>query len=682
MKQKSIIISYLTVMFTFLLTPLFANTNPDENKSRGFDVNQIDKSVDPSQDFYRYAVGNWLKNNPLPAEYSRWGVMEELNERNNKILRNILEESAAKNSSKGSIDQKIGDFFKTGMDSVKIEKDGFKPIQPILQKVDNIKDKKDLYDVTSFFYLRIANPFFNFFAEADAKNSKFMIGWLYQGGIGLPDRDYYLNEDDRSKEIRERYQQYVSNMFKHTGLSQEDANKNAKIIMNIETELAKASMTQVELRDPVKTFNKVSIKKLADMAPGFEWENYFKLVGAGDPGEINVAQPEFFKKVGQMLNDVPLDDWKIYLKWNLLHAAADYLSSDFVNEKFEFQGKFLNGVKEMQPRWKRVLNVTSGMMGEALGQLYVKDHFTPEAKTRAEKIVQNLLTAMRERILAVDWMSEKTKQEALTKLKSFGVKIGYPDKWKDYSSLNVSTESYYGNLMEASLFLTKDNLAKINKPVDENEWGMSPQTVNAYYHPIYNEIVFPAGILQPPFYDPEADDAINYGAMGVVIGHEITHGFDDQGRQYDAEGNIRDWWTPEDNKKFNERAKLIVEQYSEYAPVDTFKINGALTQGENIADLGGLNVSFTAFKKTEQYKSQEKIDGFTPEQRFFLGYAQIWRNNINKENLLLRLKIDPHSPGEFRVKGPISNMPEFHEAFNIKPGSPMSRPDSLRVQIW
>lgn len=670
------------VFSSFLLTPLFAKYNPESEKGRGFDLSGMDKSVDPSQNFYKYAVGNWLKNNPLPAEYSRWGVMEELTERNNKIIRQLLEDAASRDAAEGTIVQKLGDFYKTGMDSMKIEKDGIQPIRPIIEKVNNIKSKKELYDVSAFFFMRVGNPYFNFFAEADAKNSKMVIGWLYQGGLGLPDRDYYLKDDDRSKEVRERYKQYISNMFKHSGLSETDAGKNSETIMKLETELAQASMTRVELRDPVKTFNKMSLQQLTELAPGFDWRSYFGLVGVNDPGELNVAQPEFFKKVGQMMSDVSLEDWKTYLKWNLLRSSADYLSSTFVNEKFEFEGKFLNGVKEMQPRWKRVLNTTNGMLGEALGQLYVKDHFTPAAKQRAEKIVKNLLTAMRERILAVDWMSEATKQQALIKLEGFGVKIGYPEKWMDYTSYKVTENSYYENVMQGSLFLTEDNISRIGKPVDETKWEITPQIVNAYYHPIYNEIVFPAGILQPPFYDPEADDAINYGGMGVVIGHEITHGFDDQGRQYDAEGNIRDWWTAEDNQKFNERAKVVVEQFNSYVPVDSVSINGEMTQGENIADLGGLNVAFTAFKKTEQFKSNEKIDGFTPVQRFFLSWAQVWRNNINRENLLLRLKIDPHSPGEYRVIGPIANMPEFIEAFNIKEGSPMARPENQRARIW
>jgi putative endopeptidase len=660
----------------------FAEGGKDESKGKGFNINEMDKSVDPGVDFYDYAVGNWIKTNPIPGDYSRWGSFEQLDESNNLVLKQLVESAASKNSMKGSLIQKIGVFYKTGMDSVKIEKDGIKPIAPIMMSIGRIENKKDLYNMIANFHLRIGNPFFNFFGEADAQNSSMVIGWLYQGGLGLPDRDYYLNPDSGSVKIRERYIKYVRRMFMFTGLEMQEALKNAETVMKIEKAMAEASMTRVELRDPVKTFNKMPVAKLIEIAPGFDWKYYFNAIGVSDPGEINVAQPEFFKKISQLMQDIPLNDWKIYLKWNLIRSSADYLSSNFVNEKFEFESKFLNGAKELPVRWKRVLNNENAYLGELLGQLYVKDHFTPAAKERAVNIVKNLISAMRERILAVDWMSDNTKAQALKKLDAFGVKIGYPDKWMDFTNYNVTDNSYYENVMEGTLFATKDNLSKIGKPVDKTKWEMTPQTVNAYYQPFKNEIVFPAGILQPPFYDPDADDAINYGAMGAVIGHEITHGFDDQGRQFDANGNIKEWWTPEDSKKFNERAKVIIAQYNSYAPVDTFKINGSLTQGENIADLGGLSVALTAFKKTDQYKNNTIIDGFTPEQRFFLSWAQIWRASIRKENQLLRLKVDPHSPSKYRVNGPLSNIPEFKKAFNIKDNSPMARPENERVKIW
>lgn len=660
-------------------SPSFAENDP---KGKGFDQSEMDKTIDPSTDFYHYAVGSWIKANPIPAEYSRWGCFEELVERNNVILKQILEKAAAKNATKGSIVQKVGSFYKAGMDSAKIEKNGISPISSTLMKIGMINSKQGLYDMLAFLQLNVGSPCFNLFGEADAQNSEKVIAWLYQGGLGLPDRDYYVNDDPDSKEIRAKYIKYISRMFLHLGLPKTEADKNAETVMRIETQMAQSSMTRVELRDPVKTFNKMSLAKLSETAPGFDWSYFFSSMGVKNPGDINVSQPEFFKKIGQMMASVPIDDWKIYFKWNLLRYSADYLSSVFVNEKFDFEGKFLNGVKQMQPRWKRVLQSTDAMLGEALGQLYVKENFTPQAKERALNIVHNLLAAMKERIEAVDWMSDATKQQALTKLASFGVKIGYPDKWMDYTDFNVNENSYYENIMQGNLFLTKDNLSKIGKSVDRTKWEMTPQTVNAYYNPLKNEIAFPAGILQPPFYDPQADDAINYGAMGAVIGHEITHGFDDQGRQYDAKGNIKEWWTEEDNKKFNEKAKLIVDQFNSYMPVDTNRINGELTQGENIADLGGLTVSLTAFKKTDQYKNNVVIDGFTPEQRMFLSWAQVWRGSIRKENLLRRLKTDPHSPSEYRVIGPLSNLPEFIKAFNIKENSVMARPENKRVKIW
>lgn len=665
-----------------LISYTYAGNNPESKKGSGFDLSGMDKSVDPGVDFYQYAVGKWVENNPIPGEYSRWGSFELLQERNNAVLRQIVETAGSKNAPKGSLVQKIGSFYKSGMDSVRIEKAGVAPISSILINISRINNKKDLYNMISFFHLKIANPYFNFGGEADAQNSKMVIGWLVQGGLGLPDRDYYVNTDARSVEVRERYQKYVRRMFVLAGTEYTEATKYAETIMRLEKQMAEASMTRVELRDPVKTFNKMSLAKLSEIAPNFDWENYFSAMGVKDPGDLNVAQPEFFKKISQMMKEVSLEDWKVYLKWNLINSSADYLSSNFVNEKFEFFGKFLNGSKELQPRWKRVLNNANTYLGEALGQLYVKDNFPPSSKERAQNIVKNLLSAMRERILALDWMGEDTKQQALKKLDAFGIKIGYPDKWMDYTKYNVTDDSYYANIMEGSDFLTKDNISKIGKPVDRTKWEMTPPTVNAYYQPLKNEIVFPAGILQPPFFDPNADDAINYGAMGAVIGHEITHGFDDQGRQFDADGNIKDWWTPEDTKKFNERAKVIIDQFNNYAPVDTFKINGTLTEGENIADLGGLSVALTALKKTDQFKNKEIIDGFTPEQRFFLAWSQIWRNNIRKENLMLRLKVDPHSPGKYRVNGPLSNIPDFIESFKIKENSPMARPENARVKIW
>jgi len=523
---------------------------------------------------------------------------------------------------------------------------------------------------------------FNFYIDVDAKKSTLMAPYLGQAGVGLPDVEYYTKDDARSKEIREKYIQHVANMFKLFDVSPETAEEYAQVVMNIEKQLAAVSNTRLENRDPVKTYNKMTIDNLNNISGEFDWKAYFQNMGLENLDIVIVNQPKFFAGLNEIINSVSLNDWKIYLKWNLLRDAANVLSTPFVNERFDFTGKFLTGAKTMQPRWKRILRSTNGVMGELLGQIYVKEVFPPEAKERAEKIVKSLLASMGESIKNNDWMSDATKQQALHKLSTFGVKIGYPDKWKDYTELEIARDGFVKNLERASIWEMKKEMAKIGKPVDKTEWGMSPQTVNAYYEPTRNEIVFPAAILQPPFFNQNADDAVNYGAMGVVIGHEVSHGFDDQGRQFDADGNIKDWWTKEDNDKFKARSQKLVDEFNSFVAIDTFKVNGELTLGENIGDLGGLNVSFNAFKNTDQYKKAEKIDDFTPAQRFFLGYAQVWAENIRPETLKLRLKIDVHSPARFRVLGPLMNLPEFFQAFDVKPGDPMRNPDEKIVKIW
>jgi putative endopeptidase len=673
-------------LFSFLLLiPLiiFDGCGTSKDFGNGLDKKNIDPTVSPAVDFYQYAVGGWLKNNPIPDEYSRWGSFEILAETNNKILKEILETSSNnKSADKGSNQQKIGDYYYSGMDTVKIEKEGYQPILPQLDAIAKINSKEDLYKEITFLHLRVGNALWGFGAGADARNSRMNIANLYQSGLGLPDRDYYLNNDPRSKQIRDKYIQLMRNMFKLIGKNEVDAQKDADKVMEIETKLAKASSTRVERRDPVKNYNKMSFDSLKSITPGIDWSLYFKGLGINAPLEFDVNQPRFIKEVSVLLKEVSLNDLKPYLSWHLIRGTANYLSSDFVTENFEFGGKFMQGAKIIQPRWKRVMQSTNGALGEILGEVYVSKTFSPEAKNRAKHIVNNLILALKERITNLDWMGDDTKKEALKKLAAINIKIGYPDKWKDYSSLQMSRDSYLENDMNASEFLNRENYDKIGKPVDRTEWEMLPQTVNAYYNPVMNEIVFPAAILQPPFFNVEADDAVNYGGMGVVIGHEITHGFDDQGRQFDAQGNIKDWWTSDDAKKFDERGKAIVNQFNSFAAIDTFHVNGELTQGENIADLGGLNVSLTALKKTDQYKNGEKIDGFTPVQRFFLSYAQVWENNIRDEALKLRIKTDPHSPGKQRVIAPLSNMPEFWEAFGVKPGDPMRMPDDKLVKIW
>jgi putative endopeptidase len=649
----------------------------------GFPLTNIDSSANPAKDFYQYAVGNWIRNNPIPKEYSEWGTFSALAEKNYKILHKILEDAAKeKDAAKGSIQQKIGDFYFAGMDTVKIETNGIKPIEAELKKIDAIKTQKDLLDEIVYQHIHLGAPLFGFGSGVDAKNSKMEIAQLVQGGLGLPDKDYYLNNDNYSKEVREKYINHITNMFKLVDEKESSARNDAATVMKIETALAKASMSKVEMRNPNKTYNKMNLMQLEKLSPSFSWSDYFKEAGLPSPDSMNIRQPDFFKEVSKIVKGTSLDNWKPYLTWNLLNSSANFLDSNFVNEHFNFFGKFLYGSKALQPRWKRVLFRADGSIGEALGQIYVKQVFPPEAKERALKIVKSLLEAMRERINMADWMGADTKKEALHKLDLFTVKIGYPDKWIDYDSLNIERDSYYANAIRCAEFNFNRDIKKINKPVDPSEWEISPQTVNAYYEPLRNEIVFPAAILQPPFFNQNADDAINYGAMGAVIGHEITHGFDDQGRQYDADGNIKDWWTKDDQMKFNEHAKKIIDQFDSFISVDTMHINGRLTEGENIADLGGLNVAFTAFKKTGEYNAPEKIDGFTPNQRFFLGWAQVWESNIRDQTKKLLIKTDPHSPDRFRVNGPFSNMAEFWKAYNIKEGDPMRAPEDKLVKIW
>jgi len=654
-----------------------------KDEGHGFDPKNIDPTVNPTQDFYDYAVGGWIKNNPIPDEYSRWGSFEILAEQNNKVLREILDAAANdKSASKGSNQQKIGDYYFSGMDTVQIEKEGYKPIVPILDAISNIKSKDDMFKELADIQLRVTRPLFVLYVGADERNSSMNIASISQGGLGLPDRDYYLNKDKRSTEIREKYIQLMTNMFKLVGENETDASKDALKVMEIETKLATVSSTRVERRDPVKNYNKMTLDSLKSLAPAINWSIFFKALNISAPADIDVSQPKFIAGVSNLLKDMPVNDLKPYLRWHVIRASASYLSSPFVEESFNFGGKFMQGAKVMQPRWKRIMQATNGALGEILGQIYVDKTFPPEAKQRAKNIVYTLISSLRDRIINLDWMSEDTKKEALIKLDAITIKIGYPDKWKDYSKVEISRNSFFQNDMNASEFEVRDNLSKIGQPVDRTEWGMLPQTVNAYYNPTMNEIVFPAAILQPPFFNTNADDAINYGGMGVVIGHEITHGFDDQGRQYDAKGNIKDWWTEADAKKFEERGKAIINQFSALVAIDSLHCNGELTEGENIADLGGLKISFNALKSTDEFKKGEKIDGFTPTQRFFLSYAQVWENSIRDEALRMRIKTDPHSLGKFRVNCPLSNLPEFWEAFGVKPGDGMRMPDDKIVRIW
>lgn len=680
MKKLIVLIAFLTVV-GLLLIPMTSCSVNKANDTVGFDKAMMDTTIRPQDDFYQYAVGSWIENNPIPDDQTRWGAFNILIEEANDQVKTIVDDALVKASEgNNSLAGKVGTFYKVGMDTANIESQGISPLDDEIARINSIANKNDLVKEIAHMHKFSSTPLFFFYSTVDAKNSDSVITGIYQGGLGLPDRDYYVKDDDRSKEIRMKYIEHVENMFSLMGA--EDSKSSAKSIMKFETKLAKASNTKLENRDPNATYNKLTTKEIFSKYKGFNWKLYLEEVEIGDPGVVDISQPKFIAEVDKMVTNVSLDDWKTYLKWNLVRSMSPYLSSNFVDERFEFTGKFLNGQKINKPRWKRVQNTTSGALGEAIGQLYVAKYFPPEAKAKAMDIVKALRISMAESIQSLEWMTDDTKKEALKKLAGFGVKIGYPDKWKDYTDLQVTSDSYVKNVMASNYFDHQETLSKINQPVRDWEWGMNPQTVNAYYSPTRNEIVFPAAILQSPFFNMNVDDAINYGGMGYVIGHEITHGFDDRGRQYDADGNIRDWWTKEDSDNFKARAQKIIDQYSAFEPLDSLFINGELTQGENIADLGGLIVSYNAFKQTEQYKKGELIDGLTPSERFYLNSAQVWKGSIRDEALETRIKTDPHSPARYRVLGSLSNIPEFYETFNVKEGDGMYRSEEERVKIW
>ena len=680
MKKLIFLLTFLSVI-SIVIFSVTSCTDNCGNDLSGFDKAMMDTTVRAQDDFYQYAVGNWIKNNPIPDDQTRWGAFNILIEEANDQVKTIVDDALTKASEgNNSLAGKVGTFYKVGMDTVRIEELGVSPLDEEIIRINSIANKNDLVKEIAHMHKLSSGPLFYFAAWVDAKNSDSVITTIWQSGLGLPDRDYYVKDDKRSEEIRVKYVEHLGNMFSF--MADEDSKSSAKSIMKFETRLAKASNTKLENRDPNATYNKLTSEELFLKSKGFNWKLYLEEVEIGDPGKINIGQPKFIAEIDKMVNDVSLDDWKTYLKWNLVRSMSPYLSSNFVDERFEFTGKFLNGQKVNTPRWKRVQNITSDALGEAIGQLYVAKYFPPEAKAKAMEIVEALKISMAESIKGLEWMTDDTKKEALNKLAGFGVKIGYPDKWREYRDLQVTSDSYIKNVMASNYFDHKETLSKINQPVREWEWGMNPQTVNAYYSPTRNEIVFPAAILQSPFFNMNVDDAINYGGMGYVIGHEITHGFDDRGRQYDADGNIRDWWTKEDNDNFKARAQKIIDQFSAFEPIDSLFINGELTQGENIADLGGLIVSYNAFKKTEQYKKGELIDGLTPSERFYLNSAQVWKGSIRDEALETRIKTDPHSPARYRVLGSLSNIPEFYEAFNVKEGDGMYRSEEERVKIW
>ncbi len=650
---------------------------------RGVDPSKMDARVSPCEDFYLYASGTWLANHPIPADRASWGAGSELQEQNFEVLKQILEDAAADRAAPGaSVKGKVGAFYRVGMDEARIEKDGGKPLEADFARIAAIGDADSLAREIGRLHRLGTESAFSFFVGQDAKNSTLLLAEVYQGGLGLPDRDYYLSDDPHMKELRAKYEAHVAKMFTLAGDSPAAAAKNARTVIAVETRLAKKSMTPVEQRDPNALYHRMSSEQLARLAPGFRWKAYFGGVGLTEPGAlaaVNVNQPEFFKEVGAMAKDVPLEQWKPYLRWGVIHSSAPYLSSAFVDENFAFYGRELFGQKQLRVRWKRVLSAADAELGEALGQLYVERAFSPEAKAKALAMVMNLKAALGDRIRALDWIGEDTRRQALRKLDAIAVKIGYPDKWRDYSGLKVDGVSYLANVRQGEEFELQRNLNKIGKPLDRTEWGITTPTVDAYYNPALNEIVFPAGILQPPFFDPQADDASNYGSIGGVIGHELTHGFDDEGRQFDADGNLKNWWTDEDVRNYQERGKAIAKQYSGYVAVDDLHINGDLTLGENIADIGGLKIAYVALQKALAGKpAPERIDGFTADQRFFIAFAQGWRRNATPESLRVMIATDPHSPAPFRVRGPTADTPEFSHAFACGGGGS----GGVTAQIW
>ncbi|MCC3155203.1 M13 family metallopeptidase [Hymenobacter sp. BT770] len=642
----------------------------------------LDTSVPPCENFYQYANGGWLKKNPIPAAETSWGTGAELAQRNRALVHRILDNAAANHSAHpGSNLQKVGDFYGSAMDTAAIEAAGLQYLQPHLARIAAVQDLAGMQRLLADPKTHVGNSWYGYGVGPDAKQSDVYAVYAEQNGLTLPDRDYYLKDDPRSKAIRAAYQAYLVNTFKLLGDSPATAAQNAATVQRLETRLAQASRTAVALRDPQKNYNKLTVAQAHQDYPNLNLPLVLQQNGLGAAQTIVVGQPEFFKEVNAMLGTEPLADQKTYLRWHLVTRATPALPQAFGAEAFRF-AQTLTGARQQEPRWRRSLAATDASLGEAFGQLYVDEAFSPAAKVRAKQLVENLRQAYAERIRATDWMSPETKAQALKKLTAIAVKIGYPDQWKDYSTLNISRESYLNNLFAASEFSDKDNYRHFGKPIDRTEWGMTPPTVNAYYNPLYNEIVFPAGILQPPFFDPRADDAVNYGATAVVIGHEITHGFDDQGRQYDAQGNLHDWWTKEDNEKFNAKAAVVGKQYDAFTPLDSVHINGKLTMGENLADIGGLTIAYQAFQKTQQAKEGKLIDGFTPNQRFFLAFALRFRRNQRAEDIRKQIQTDPHSPSQYRVLGALMNMPEFYEAFGCKDGNKMVRSAADRSRIW
>jgi len=652
--------------------------------AHGFDLSQVDRSVSPCDNFYEYAVGGWRKANPLPAIYSRYGRFEEVADRNRQTLRAILEESAKDTTAQpGSNTRKVGDFWAACMNESAIETQGAGPIQADLDRVNAIDSRGALVAEIHRQQQKGIAPLFRFSAQNDYKASTQIIAVLSQGGLGLPDREYYLRDDPKFTSTRKEYVSHLTRMFMLAGEPEAKASTDAERVISLETQLARASMARTEQRKPENTYHITSVSELQSTAPLFDWPRLFSTLGLTDLRSVNLAQSEFFKEANRLLDEAPLETWKAYLRWNVIDSAAPFLSTPFVNQDFAFRQTVLSGTKENQPRWQRCVRAADANLGEVLGQEYVKRAFTPEAKAKMNGLIDNLVAALREDIPTLTWMGPETKATALAKLDAFRRRIGYPDKWVDYSSVNIGRDSYAANVFASREFNVRRAAGRVGKPDDPAEWaGFTPPTVNASYSPSRNNITFPAGILQPPFYDPNADDAYNYGGIGTVIGHEMTHGFDDQGAKFDPEGNLRNWWTDKDLENFHARAECIIKEYGSWNVDENLNLQGELVTGEAIADLGGATLALRAYQKTLQGKDRVILDGFTPEQRFFLSFAQVWGQNMAPEEARKRALTDPHAPGPARVNLTVSNMPEFADAWNCVASSKMVRPEGSRCSIW
>ncbi len=673
----------LVLVFLILLAVAgFSQSTSSAKPTSGFSLDNIDRSVDPCVDFYQYACGSWIKNSEIPPDQSRWVSFVELNERNRNIERDILEKAASGGKDRSAIDQKIGDFYGSCMDEKTVDSLGIAALKPELDRIDAVKDKQALIDEIAHVHLVGPNPLFNFYSSSDLHNADNVIANIDQGGLTLPDRDYYLKDDEKMKGIRQHYVEYMDGVFVLAATAPGASGKASETVLRIETAIAKAQMDRTVRRDPKTRDHKMSRADAVALAPNFHFDRYFQNMNAPAFSELNVGNPDYFKQINALLETESLESLKIYVKWHVLHAAAPWLSQPFVDANFKFQ-QVLTGQKEIQARWKRCVSLTDRELGEALGQRYVDVTFGPESKARMLKMVDALEKSLDGDIQDLSWMSGDTKKQAKVKLDAIRNKIGYPDVWRDYSSVMIKAGDLMGNFQRTTEFESKRDMAKIGKPLDRKEWGMTPPTVNAYYSPSYNEIVFPAGILQPPFFDPKLDDAVNFGGIGLVIGHELTHGFDDQGRKFDPQGNLHDWWTEEDGKEFEKRVSCVTDEYSNFVAVDDVKLNGRLTLGENTADNGGARIALAALERMiaddKTGKEAQSIDGFTPEQRFFLGFGRVWCEKQRPEAARMRVLTDPHSPGKYRVNGVVENMPEFQKAWGCKKGQPMVAENACHV---